>query len=70
MAIRRSKIASVADDANPVKVQPSDMDPETLPAVPADGDIRTERTGTSPNRFIRLYIYDGGVWELLAETQK
>lgn len=69
MAIRRSKIASVADTADTAKVQPSDLDPEAVPGVPAVGDLRTERTGTSPNRFLRLYIYDSGAWWLLSETQ-
>jgi len=69
MAIRRSKIASVADSAEPTKVQPSDLDLESIPLTPQDGDERNERTGTSPNRFIRKYVYDNGAWRLLAETQ-
>ena len=69
MAIRTSKIASAADGTNPTKVQPSDLNPETIPGTPADGDIRTERTGTSPNRFLRIYIYDSGGWQKVAETQ-
>ena len=69
MAIRRSKIASIADTSDPAKIQPSDLSLETIPASPADGDLRTERSGTTPNRFIRLYVYDAAVWRLLAEHQ-
>lgn len=70
MAIRRAKIASVADSAEPSKVQPSDLDIEAIPPVPQDGDFRTERTGISPNRFLRGYIYDGGSWWLVFELQR
>ena len=69
MAIRRSKIASIADTADAAKIQPSDLSLETIPASPADGDLRTERTGTTPNRFIRIYIYDSGAWQLMTERQ-
>lgn len=69
MAIRRAKIASVADSSDAAKIQPSDLDLEAIPASPADGDLRTERTGASPNRFIRLWVYDGGAWRKLSEIQ-
>lgn len=68
MAIRTSKIASVADDlAVPAAIQPTDLNLEVIPSVPADGDLRTERTGTSPTRYLRLYVYDSGAWQLLSE---
>lgn len=69
MAIRTSKIASVTDTGDTSKIQPSDVNPESIPASPANGDIRTERTGTSPNRFVRLYVYDNAAWRLLSEMQ-
>ncbi len=69
MAIRATKIASVTDSVDPAVIQPSDLNPESIPSSPADGDLRTERTGTTPNRFIRLYVYDSGAWQLLAERQ-
>jgi hypothetical protein len=67
MAIRRAKIASVADGSDTAQIQPSDLDPEATPGTPADGDLRTERTGTSPTRYLRLYMYDDGAWHLLTE---
>lgn len=70
MALRRNKIASVADSPEPAKVQPSDLDIESIPAVPEDGDFRTERTGTSPNRYLRGYLYDEGSWWLVFELQR
>lgn len=69
MAIRRAKIAGVVDSGDLTKIQPSDLSLETTPASPADGDLRTERTGTTPNRFIRLYVFDSGAWQLLSERQ-
>jgi len=69
MAIRAAKIATVTDSAEVALIQPSDLNPESVPSSPQDGDVRTERTGTSPNRFIRLYVYDSGDWQLLAERQ-
>jgi hypothetical protein len=67
VAIRRAKIALVPDSADMSKIQPSDLDLEAIPAVPQDGDFRSERIGVSPERYIRLYIYDSGAWQLLAE---
>lgn len=68
MAIRRAKIAGVADGDDPTKIQPSDLDPEATPASPADGDLRVERTGTTPTRALRLYVYDSSAWQLLIEV--
>jgi hypothetical protein len=67
MAIRRAKIASVADGSDPLQIQPSDLDLEATPGTPADGDLRSERTGTSPTRYLRLYMYDDSAWHLIAE---
>ncbi len=69
MALRPSKIGGVADSGDPAKIQPSDVNPEGVPSVPAEGDQYTERTGTSPNRFIRKYVYDGGSWRIADEFQ-
>ena len=67
MAIRRSKIAGVADSSDPAKIQPSDLDISTTPAVPADYDFKVEATGSSPV-FIRGYVYHGGSWRMVFET--
>jgi hypothetical protein len=67
MAIRRAKIASVADGSDVAQIQPSDLDPEAVPGTPADGDVRTERTGTTPTRYIRVYVYDSSAWQLVSE---
>jgi hypothetical protein len=67
MAIRRAKIASVADGSDPLQIQPSDLDLEATPGTPADGDVRTERTGTTPTRSIRVYVYDSSAWQLVSE---
>jgi hypothetical protein len=69
MAIRCAKIASVTDSTEPSVIQPSDLNPESVPSSPADGDFRTERTGTSPFRFIRGYVFDSGEWQLVFERQ-
>jgi len=69
MAIRAAKIATVTDGGDIAAIQPSDLNPEGIPSSPQDGDLRTERTGTSPDRFLRLYIYDSGAWQILAERQ-
>lgn len=60
MAIRASKIASVADDGNPAKIQPSDINLMTRPAVPVQDDTWIERSGVSPNRIISLVTFDEG----------
>lgn len=70
MALRRAKIASVADSAEPAKIQPSDLDIEAIPPIPGECDYRIERTGTSPNRYIRGYVYDLGEWSLVWEIRK
>jgi hypothetical protein len=67
MAIRREKIASVADGDDDSQLQPSDFDLEATPDTPADGDVRTERTGTTPTRYIRVYVYDSSDWQLVSE---
>ena len=69
MAIRTAKIATVTDGGDPSAIQPSDLNLEAIPSSPQDGDERNERTGTSPNRFIRKYIYDNGSWRLVLEHQ-
>ncbi len=69
MAIRSSKIASVADSNDATKVQPSDIDPWSTPASPVNKDIRFEDVGTAPNRFIRIWIYLSGGWVKVYEIQ-
>lgn len=65
-AIRSSKIASVTDSADTSKIQPSEMNPLTLPSVPVDGDIWFDRTGTSPTRTLAVKIYDTGAWRTIS----
>lgn len=67
MAYRQSKIASVSDTGDAAKVQPSDLNFESVPASPAEGDFRIERTGTSPTRYIRYMTYDNGAWRITNE---
>jgi hypothetical protein len=67
-AIRPSKIASVSDDGDTSKIQPSEMNPFTEPSVPVDGDIWIERTGVSPSRTLTFKIYEGGDWRTLASA--
>lgn len=69
MAIRPGKLTSVPDTGDTSKVQPSDLNPSVVPASPAQSDIISEETGTSPNRFIRLKVYDNGAWRVIAEYQ-
>jgi hypothetical protein len=67
-AIRPSKIASVPDDSDTSKIQPSEMDPFTEPSVPVDGDIWIERSGVSPTRSLIFKIYESGAWRTLASA--
>lgn len=72
MAYRNAKIASV-DDAvvNPqLKIQPSDQTFTTEGSSPAQDDLWLDITGTSPDRYIRLKVYDQGEWVTLAELQR
>lgn len=61
MAIRPSKIQTVADDAaHPARIQPSEMDPSTPPSgAPAHGDFYFAFAGTSPTRTLTVWVYDG-----------
>lgn len=66
MAIRPSKIRTVADGTDTAKILPSEMDPTTLPAVPVQDDIYFEFSGVSPSRTLAIRVYDGAAWRTLA----
>lgn len=69
MAVNPTKIAGVADSGDPSKIQPSDINPIGAPATPTQGSHYIEYVGTSPNRFIRFYLYDQGAWWKCWEVQ-
>lgn len=68
MAIRPSKIASVSDDSDTSKIQPTEMNPCTEPAVPTQDDIWFDFSGTSPSRTLAIKVYDGGAWRTITSV--
>lgn len=68
MALRGGKIASVADDGNPSKIQPSEIDIFTEPAVPAEKDVWLEVTGASPDISMTLKVFRFGAWRVLVSV--
>lgn len=65
MAIRPSKISIVSDGSDVTKIQPSEINPMTLPSVPTQDDIWLDISGTTPTRTIALKVYDNGAWQTL-----
>lgn len=64
MAIRGTKIAAVADDGNAATIQPSEMDPFTLPVSPQQKDLYIEVIGDPPasGSSIAIKIYWNTQW--------
>lgn len=65
MAIRVSKIASMADDETPeLRVQPTEMNPFTLPVTPLESDIWFDTQGNlgQTGSSFAFKIYRNGAW--------
>lgn len=66
--MRIGKIASVSDDGNPAKIQPSEINLLTEPDVPEQDHLWLDISGTSPTRVYALKIFDNGAWVTLFEV--